>query len=96
MPELQKLAPSLAAGGVDLIGINVDTDPNAGINAFLQQAGVTYPVFKGGTTTLESLFRGNEVTVPLSIVIDADGKVSDLVSGWSNATKRKFEGLAGK
>jgi len=96
MPELQKLAPSLAAGGVDLIGINVDTDPNAGIDAFLKQAGVTYPVFKGGTATLESLFRGDEVTVPLSIVIDENGKVADLVSGWSNATKRKFEALTGK
>ena len=77
-----------------MIGINVDTDSNAGIAAFLKQAGVTYPVFKGGTATLESLFRGDEVTVPLSIVIDENGKVSDLVSGWSSATKRKFEGLA--
>jgi thiol-disulfide isomerase/thioredoxin len=96
MPELQKLAPSLAAGGVDLIGINVDSDPNAGIATFLKQSGVTYPVLKGGTPTLESLFRGDEVTVPLSIVLSEDGKVTDLVSGWSNATKRKFEGLAGR
>ena len=95
MPELQKLSPALAAGGVDLIGINVDTDPNAPIDPFLKQAAVTYPVFKGGTTTLESLFRGDEVTVPLSIVIDENGRVTDLVSGWSNATKQKFEALAG-
>ena len=93
MPELQKLAPSLAAGGVDLIGINVDTDPTAAIDTFLKQAAVTYPVFKGGTAALESLFRGDEVTVPLSIVIDENGKVTDLVSGWSNAAKQKFQAL---
>lgn len=96
MPELQKLAPRLQAGGVDLIGINVDTDPAADVSGFLTKAGVSYPVLKGGAPALEGLFLSDEVTVPLSIVIDERGRVTDLVSGWSNATQKKFEGLAGR
>ena len=96
MPELQKLAGRLQAGSVDLIGINVDTDPAADIRGFLGKAGVTYPVFQGGTPALEGLFLSDEVTVPLSIVLDENGKVTDLVSGWSNATQKKFEALAAR
>ena len=96
MPELQKLAPRLQAGGVDLVGINVDTDTAADIRGFLSKAGVTYPVFNGGTRALESLFLSDEVTVPLSIVLDENGKVTDLVSGWSSSTQKKFEALAVK
>ncbi len=94
MPELQKLAPELQSGGVDLIGINVDTDADADVSGFLTKAGVAYPVFQGGTTALESLFLSDEVTVPLSIVLDERGRVVDLVSGWSNATREKFEKMA--
>ena len=95
MPELQKLAPRLRAAGVDLIGINVDTDTAADVRGFLKSAGVSYPAFQGGTPVLESLFLSDEVTVPLSIVLDENGKVTDLVSGWSNATQKKFEALIG-
>ncbi len=94
MPELQKLASRLNAGGVDLIGINVDTDATVDVRGYLAKAGVTYPVFQGGATALEGLFLSDEVTVPLSIVVDENGKVVDLVSGWSSGTQRKFEGMA--
>ena len=96
MPELQKLASRLQTGGTDLVGISVDTDTTADIRGFLSKAGVTYPVFNGGTRALESLFLSDEVTVPLSIVLDENGKVTDLVSGWSSATQKKFEALAAK
>ena len=35
----------------------------------------------------------DEVTVPLSVVIDQNGNVEQLISGWSAETKDKFEQL---
>src|SRR5262249_34494941 len=45
MPELEQLRPRLAANGVDLIGLNVDADPQAKIAQFVSKTKVQYPVF---------------------------------------------------
>jgi hypothetical protein len=36
-----------------------------------------------------------EVKWPLSVVIDPNGRVEQLISGWSPDTQRRFEALAG-
>ncbi len=54
-----------------------------------------YPIYVGGVANIEHLFATDEMTVPLSVVVDANGKVEELISGWSPETKQKFESLAG-
>ncbi len=93
MPELNRLRAAFAENGVDLIGLNLDTDPDAHIREFLQKVPVDYPIYRGGAAAVEQLFATDEVAVPLSVVVDPRGNVQQLISGWSSETKQKFEAL---
>lgn len=93
MPELQKLRPALAARRIDLIGINVDTDPNAKIKNYLTQKRIVYPNLVGGVASIEQIYASEELSVPLSILVDENGIVRDLIPGWSAETRRKLAAL---
>ncbi len=96
MPELEKLRTQLAAHGVDLIGLNVDVDPQAKVALFLDKTKVSYPVYLGGVTAVDELFKSDELSVPLSVVLDEKGNVQELIPGWSGQTKKVFAQLAGE
>src|SRR3712207_7231690 len=49
MPELEKLRAGLAARGIDLVGLNVDTDAAADVRGFLKESGVRYPTDRKST-----------------------------------------------
>ncbi len=95
MPELERLWASLAANGVDLIGVSVDADPDAKVAEFVRAMGATYPIFAGGVPVIERVFEGDQLAVPLSVVVDEQGRVVEIISGFSAATQRKFAELAG-
>jgi thiol-disulfide isomerase/thioredoxin len=94
MPELEAMRERLAARGVDLVGVSVDTEPAAPVEAF-SRARVRYPVFRLDPAAMDQLYASDEVTVPLSFVVESDGRVSELVPGWSDASRRRFEEIAG-
>ena len=94
MPELNRLRRAFARNGVDLIGLNVDADPDGRVEEFLKRVPVDYPIYIGGGADIERLFASEEVTVPLSVVVDPNGKVEQIISGWSSDTKQKFAMLA--
>ena len=96
MPELEKLRPGLAARGIDLVGLNVDTDPDAAIQRFLEATGVRYPSYLGGVPAIERLYATDELEVPLSILVGDDGRVQQIMPGWSPETRRSFEFLSGE
>lgn len=95
MPELERMRAGLARAGVDLVGLNVDTDPQADVRGFVRQMRVTYPVFTGGVPAVESLFATDEMAVPLSLVVNEKGIVTEIIPGWSAETQRRFAALAG-
>jgi thiol-disulfide isomerase/thioredoxin len=94
MPELEAMRERLAARGVDIVGVSVDTEPAAPVAAFSRER-VRYPVFRLDPAAMGQLYTSDEVTVPLSFVVEPDGRVSELVPGWSDASRRRFEALAG-
>jgi thiol-disulfide isomerase/thioredoxin len=96
MPELERIRAGLARSGVDLVGLNVDTDPQADVRGFVRQMRVTYPVFTGGVAAVESLFATDEMAVPLSLVVNEKGIVTEVIPGWSAETQRRFAALAGE
>ncbi len=96
MPELEKLRPRLAQRGVDLVGLNVDTDPEARIRLFLEKTGARYPSFVGGVAALEQIYGSEELTVPLSLVLNDQGVLEQIISGWSPESRRSFKVLAGE
>jgi len=95
MPELEKLRPRLAARGLDLIGLNVDTDPAADVRGFIRAQRVQYPNFLGGVGAIESLYATDELSVPMSIIVDERGIVTEIIPGWSAETQKRFAALAG-
>ncbi len=94
MPELQRLAASLAANGVDLVGLGVDTEPRD-IPGYLGRLGVTYPVMAGGASAIERIYATEEIVVPMSFLLDDQGVVREILSGWSAETQQRFAQLAG-
>jgi len=95
MPELERLRQPLAARGVDLIGLNVDAEPDADVKGFLKVHHVSYPIYLGGVNAIEQLYATDELSVPLSIVVDDKGVVTEIIPGWSEKTQRRFAALAG-
>lgn len=94
MPELEKLYPELQAAGVDLLGISLDTGKaRARVPRFLDRAGITYPSFTTQASTLEQLFAGDQIFVPLSYVIDAEGRIDAVFSGWSRESEAAIRQL---
>jgi len=69
MPELERLRPDLAAAGVDLVGISLDTAPPATVGHFLARAGITYPNYLGGRAAIERIYATDEIFVPVSFVL---------------------------
>ncbi|CAN5344554.1 hypothetical protein BH18ACI2_BH18ACI2_28070 [soil metagenome] len=96
MPELERLRASLAANGVDLIGLNVDAEPDADVKGFLKLYRVGYPIYVGGVPAIEQLYATDELSVPLSVVVNNKGIVTEIIPGWSEKTQKRFAALAGK
>ena len=96
MPELESLRGRLAANNIDLIGLNVDAENDANIKGYINGKRVTYPVLVGGVTAIENIYATDELSVPLTILIDEKGIVTDLIPGWSAETQRKFRSLSGE
>jgi thiol-disulfide isomerase/thioredoxin len=96
MPELEKLRAPLAARGIDLIGLNVDSDPAADVGGFIKAHRVQYPNYLGGVGAIESLYATDELSVPMSLVINDKGMVTEIIPGWSAETRKRFSVLAGE
>ena len=94
MRELEELRGRLAAGGIDIVGLNVDTDADADIPGFLRRTGVTYPIALGGTAAVEALYATEELTVPMSLLLDEQGVVRDVFGGWSESVRKRLLQLA--
>ncbi len=96
MPELEKMKGKLAARGIDLLGLNVDAEKDVNIKGYVVKKQVTYPILVGGVMAIEQIYATDELAVPLTILVDENGIVTDLIPGWSKETQRKFAALAGE
>jgi len=95
MPELQKLYPSFTRAGIDLIGISVDLDTVDAVPEFLRARGIDYPVYTTDAAALERLFPRGEATVPLTVLLDAQGRILQILTGWSERSEQALRSLAG-
>jgi len=95
MPQLERMRGALTANGIDLIGVSVDADPEAKIGEFAARMGAQYPIFGGGVPVIEKVFEGDQLAVPLSVLLDDHGRVLQIISGFSANTHKKFTDLAG-
>jgi len=93
MPELESLFPELEAAGVGLVGISLDTNM-AAVPGYLEARQISYPNYTLAESDFGKIFAGASLTVPLTLVLDARGRVIDAFSGWSAETRAALEALA--
>ena len=84
----------LAGQGIDLVGVSVDTEKDAPVAEYARTR-VTYPIYRLDPAEMERLYTSDEVTVPLSLLVEPDGRVAELIPGWSDASRRRFEKMLG-
>ena len=84
---------SLAANGVDLIGLNVNAEPDVDISNYLNRLKVSYPNLIGGVPAIEAIFATDQLAVPLSILVDDQGVVLEVIEGWSAQTRQRLSEL---
>ncbi len=85
MGSLERLSQRYGGKQFNIIGISTDDDPNAAYS-FLLQSGTTFDNYLDYQLTLEHMLGAN--TIPLTLLIDADGRVLKKVRGarkWDSA-----------
>ena len=79
MPELVKWQREYRSSGLQMIGITYPPTRRVEVRRFVRQLRVNYPVALG-TIETKTLFDTGE-TLPLSVIIDGDGNVREVIQG---------------
>ena len=79
MPDLVRLHREHRKQGLQIIGITYPPEKKARVRRFARSIKVNYPIILG-TRQIKARFSSDE-TLPLTIVIDRDGKITDIISG---------------
>ena len=78
-----------------MIGISLDNATTRdAVPGFLQEMGVTYPIAVAEAGFISSFYTTDNVTVPISVLVDAEGNISDLFSGWTAETREQLEAIS--
>ena len=68
-------------------------DARTRIPAFVERVGVTYPIYCMSPSELAKVFATPDIGLPLSILIDDQGRVMDVFEGWSAKTRQRLDRL---
>ncbi len=79
MPDLVRLQREHAKHGLQIIGITYPPEQKDRVRRFARSLKVNYPIVLG-TREIRARFSSEE-TLPLTVVINRDGKVNDIISG---------------
>lgn len=84
MPELSALQTKIAADGIHIIGIGIDSQPN--IAAFAEKYKIAYPLYVGGlgATKLTRELGNQTGGLPFTLLIDSRGSVRKTYLGRLN------------
>jgi thiol-disulfide isomerase/thioredoxin len=94
MPELDRLYPLLKARNVALIGLSIDTEGIGVVRNYLRKRPVRYPIVNITEAGIAQIFNTDEIAVPLSVLLDEQGRVLKVFGGWSQQTARELNALA--
>jgi len=79
MPDLVRLQRRHGKEGLQIMGITYPPESREQVRRFARSLKVNYPIILG-TRELKARFSSDE-TLPLTVVIDRNGKVSEIISG---------------
>ena len=93
MPELEVLQAGLQEAGYRLIGVSLDEQDFDRVRQFGDRLGVTYPLYRTNPESVQRIFKSGEIFIPLSLIVDSQGRLVDIMAGWNTESERKFEKL---
>lgn len=94
MPELQRLHNAGTGKGLQVIGVSLDRPEDTGkIPRFLEELGVTYPVYVGDPEGLGQIFASPDIPIPISLLVNEESKVVEVFTGWDRETRHTLEAL---
>jgi thiol-disulfide isomerase/thioredoxin len=97
MPELEALSKPLAAAGVEVVGISLDMgDDRRKVPSFLKRMGVSYRNFTTDESVFGEVFAGEEIFIPLSFLLDKNGRIEKVFTGWTPEAEATLKSLIGK
>lgn len=79
MPDLVKLQRVHGKDGLRIIGVTYPPEKKSRVRRFARSLKVNYPIVLG-TQELKARFSSDD-TLPLTVIINRDGKVTDIISG---------------
>ncbi|HXQ68902.1 MAG TPA: TlpA disulfide reductase family protein [Pyrinomonadaceae bacterium] len=79
MPDLVRLQREHRKQGLQIIGITYPPEIKTRVRRFARSLKVNYPIILG-TRQIKERFS-SEDTLPLTVVIDRDGKIKEIISG---------------
>ena len=79
MPDLVRYQREYAKQGLQIIGITYPPETKTRVQRFARSLKVNYPIILG-TSQIRDRFSSEEV-LPLTVVINRDGKVNDIIRG---------------
>ena len=94
MPELSRLQDKLAAAGVDLIGVSLDFRQWDAALFYLEERSIRYKNVLLDEKDIEKIYSSPQLTVPLTLLVDEEGRVLEAHSGWSAETRARLLALA--
>ena len=87
MPALERMS----ASGIQIVGLSLDdASTRDRIPAFIDQLGIGYPVATIEPDQLDTLFRSRDLGIPISLVIDSDGRLQEVLQGWSADSEERL------
>ncbi len=84
LPELERLYDELGGKGFVLVTVNIDRSPEP-IGPFLEGMGLNVPVYRVDFRILREL---GVRTIPMSVLLDPGGRVSQVYRGYAPAMVR--------
>jgi thiol-disulfide isomerase/thioredoxin len=79
MPDLIRLQREHGKDGLQIIGVTYPPEQRARVRRFARTLKVNYPIVLG-TREFKARYSSDE-TLPLTVVINRHGKISDIISG---------------
>jgi thiol-disulfide isomerase/thioredoxin len=79
IPDLVKAQRQYAGQGLQVIGVTYPPERLREVRRFVRRLGVNYPIAIGTKGTRALFDKGD--TLPLTVVIDRDGNVRDVIEG---------------
>jgi cytochrome c biogenesis protein CcmG/thiol:disulfide interchange protein DsbE len=88
VPALVELNKKYEQKGFIVIGVSIDTDPDASekVRQFTASYNINYPMLMANETTSHTY---NVISIPTSFLIGKDGKIVDIYRGYSEEFENK-------